>query len=126
MERKVVLIVDDEENICTLLKDVFERSGFTVYTALSGQDALALFKKHKPPVCIIDIHMPFSDFDGIELLTKIKEIDKKTICAMVTRIDDNESVDKAVRLGAEEYLIKPVRIEMLKQLVERLKTEDYY
>lgn len=125
MEKKTVLIVDDEENICLLFKDIFEREGFIVYTAASGQEAMELFKKFKPQACIIDVHMPFSDFDGIEVLRRVKEVDKKTICTMVTRVDDAEVMSNAAYLGAEEYLIKPVRLEMLQKLVERLKTADY-
>jgi len=126
MDKKTVLIVDDEENICLLFKDIFERESFMVYTAASGQEAMELFNKFKPQACIIDVHMPFSEFDGIEVLKRIKEIDKKTICTMVTRIDDVEVMNKAADLGAEEYLIKPVRLEMLQKLVERLKTAEYY
>jgi len=126
MDKKTVLIVDDEENICLLFKDIFERESFMVYTAASGQEAMELFNKFKPQACIIDVHLPFSEFDGIEVLKRIKEIDKKTICTMVTRIDDVEVMNKAADLGAEEYLIKPVRLEMLQKLVERLKTAEYY
>lgn len=125
MERNSVLIVDDEENICILLKDVFERSGYQVYTAMSGQDALELFKKHKPNACIIDIHMPFSEFDGIELLKKVKAIDKNTACIMITRIDDPDKINEAASLGANEYLVKPVRMEKLKELADQLKTKEY-
>ncbi len=124
MEKKTVLIVDDEENICLLFKDIFEREGFTVHTAASGPEAVELFKKFKPQACIIDVHMPFSEFDGIEVLRRIKEIDKKTICTMVTRVDDTEVMNNAAYLGAEEYLVKPVRLEMLQKLVERLKTAE--
>jgi DNA-binding NtrC family response regulator len=126
MDKKTVLIVDDEENIRLLFQDIFEREGFTVYAAASGQEAMELFQKFKPQACIIDVHMPFSEFDGIEVLKRIKDLEKKTICTMVTRIDDAEIMNKAAYLGAEEYLIKPVRLEMLQKLVERLKTTEYY
>jgi DNA-binding response OmpR family regulator len=121
MERKKVLIVDDEENICIFLKDIFERNGFEAYTATSGQDAVAIFNKDRPHVCIIDIHMPFSEFDGIETLRRVKAIDKKTFCAMVTRIDDPDKIAAAAEAGADEYLVKPVRMEKLKELIEKLK-----
>lgn len=121
MENKKVLIVDDEENICIFFKDIFERSGFTVYTAISGQDAMAIFKENKPQICIIDIHMPFSEFDGIEVLRRVKAIDKTTFCAMITRIDDPDKIAEAASLGAEQYLVKPTRIEKIKELVEKLK-----
>jgi YesN/AraC family two-component response regulator len=92
---------------------------------MSGQDALELFKKYKPHACLIDIHMPFSEFDGLEVLKRVKAIDKSTICAMVTRIDESDAIAKAAELGAEEYLVKPVRIEKLKELAERIKTKEY-
>jgi DNA-binding response OmpR family regulator len=69
--------------------------------------------------------MPFSEFDGLEELKRVKAIDKSTICAMVTRIDESDAIAKAAELGAEEYLVKPVRIEKLKELAERIKTKEY-
>jgi len=122
MEKKKVLVVDDEENICIFLKDILARAGFEVYTALSGPQAMDIFKEHQPHACLIDVHMPFSEYDGIEVLRRIKELDKKTNCVMITRIDDDEKITQAAALGAQEYLIKPVRLEKLKELVESLKT----
>ncbi|MEI8349200.1 MAG: response regulator [Candidatus Omnitrophota bacterium] len=123
MEKRRILVVDDEEDICIFLKDILARVGFEVYTALSGQQAMEIFKKYKPHACIIDVHMPFSEYDGIEVLRRIKELDKKTNCVMITRIDDDEKITEAASLGAQEYLIKPVRLEKLKELAESLKAD---
>jgi len=121
MEEKKVLVVDDEENITIAISDLFELANFKVFKALTGEDALKIFEKERPHIAIIDVHMPFSEFDGIELLRRIKNIDKTTTCVMITRIDDKEKIDEAKRLGAEEYLIKPISLEETKALIERLK-----
>ncbi|MEI8348517.1 MAG: response regulator [Candidatus Omnitrophota bacterium] len=121
MDRKKVLIVDDEENVCLFMKDIFERSGLKAFTALSGEDAMATFSKQKPEVCIIDIHMPFSEFDGMEVLRRVKDINQKTVCVVISRIDDKEKIKKAMLLGTEQYLLKPVSVEEIKDLIEHLR-----
>jgi len=121
MEEKKVLVVDDEENITIAISDLFELAKFKVFKALSAEDALKIFERGKPQIAIIDVHMPFSEFDGIELLRRIKNIDKTTRCVMITRIDDKEKIDEAKKLGVEEYLIKPISLEEVKTLIEKLK-----
>jgi len=121
MNRRKVLIVDDEENVCLFMKDIFERSGLRVFTASNGQDAMAIFAQQKPEVCIIDIHMPFSEFDGMEVLRRIKAIDQKTMCVVVSRIDDKVTMRKAMSLGTEQYFLKPVGIEEMRGLVDHVK-----
>jgi len=121
MDKKKVLIVDDEENVCLFMKDIFERGGLETFTALSGQDAMAIFAKHKPEVCIIDIHMPFSEFDGMEVIRRVKNINNKTVCIVVSRIDDKDKISAAMALGTEKYLLKPVSVGEMIGLIGRLK-----
>ena len=68
--------------------------------------------------------MPYSEFDGLEILKRVKGLNKKTLCVMATRIDDNDKMNKAAFLGAEQYLIKPLSMEKIKDLIERLKKEE--
>lgn len=121
MEKKKILIVDDEEDICIFMKDIMEREGFTVFTALNGTEAMDVFDKENPDICIIDVHMPYSEFNGIEVLKRVKAKEKKTLCVIVTRIDDHKTMDEASYLGAEQYLIKPLSVEKIKDLIARLK-----
>lgn len=65
--------------------------------------------------------MPFSEFDGIELLRRIKNITPETLCIMITRIDDKESIQQSFKLGVQEYLVKPLSLEEMTKLIERLK-----
>jgi two-component system response regulator (stage 0 sporulation protein F) len=120
MSGKKVLIVDDEEGIAQFMKDMFERKGCKAFTATDTEAALEIFKRDAPDVCILDVHMPFSKFDGIELLRKIKDIDKNPVCVMISRIDDIEKVNEAKRLGASKYLFKPLEIEALHGLINTL------
>ena len=124
MAKKKILVVDDEEDICIFIKDILEREGFKVFIALGGTEAMEIFNKEKPQICLIDIHMPYSEFDGLEVLKRVKELNKKTLCVMATRIDQSDKMNKAAYLGAEQYLIKPLSIEKIKDLIERLKQEE--
>ena len=124
MAKKRVLVIDDEEDICIFIKDILEREGFKVFTALGGAEAMDIFNKEKPQICLIDIHMPYSEFDGLEILKRVKGLNKKTLCVMATRIDDNDKMNKAAFLGAEQYLIKPLSMEKIKDLIKRLKEEE--
>lgn len=116
---KKILIIDDEENICIFIKDFWQRKGAEVFSACSSEEAVKIFEKERPQICVIDIHMPFSGFNGLEVLRRIKSIDKTVVCIMVTRVDDTWHQKEVARFGAEEYLIKPVEIEQLEKIIEK-------
>ena len=120
MSKKKVLIVDDEEGICDFMKDMFERKSCQAFISLDTEEALDIFKREKPHVCIIDVHMPFSKFDGVELLRKIREIDKEAKCVIISRIDDSNKVEEAKSLGVYKYIFKPSSPEEIEKLVEEL------
>lgn len=117
-----MLVVDDEEDILIETKDIFEKKGFIVFTAPDADCALDIFRKERPPVCLLDIHMPKSRLDGIGVLDEIRRIDKKSYCIMLTRITDKDKVENAKRLGANRYVLKPLDYsELLKLIDEAVK-----
>lgn len=118
---KKVLLIEDEADISIFVKDFLERYDLQVFAALSGEEAILIFDKEKPEICFIDIHMPFSEFDGIEVLRRIKQKEKNTVCVMITRIDDEIKIKEAQTLGTLDYLIKPISLEKIKKLVEKIK-----
>ena len=97
-----VLVVDDEEDICVFMDDMISRKGFKVFTALSGEDALDIYEKHRPQAAIIDVHMPFSKFDGIELIRRMKAIDDSVHCVIISRVEDASAKEEA----ADKMLIE--------------------
>lgn len=106
-----VLVVDDEEDITYFTTKILEREGFRPFQALDGGRALEIFYREKPQICIIDVHLGYSKIDGMEVLEKIKETDKAVECIMITRITDEDTIDKAKKLGVKEYLLKPIANE---------------
>lgn len=117
-----MLVVDDEEDILIETKDIFEKKGFIVFTAPDADCALDIFRKERPQICLLDIHMPKSRLDGIGVLDEIRRIDKKSYCIMLTRITDKDKVENAKRLGANRYVLKPLDYsELLKLIDEAVK-----
>ncbi len=122
IERKLkILLVDDEETIVSGLKKFLESKGHQVTTSLRGKEGLRLFKKDKFELVLSDITMP--DMDGIELIKKIKEQDQKTKVIVITGHIMREMEEKAKEAGADEFLIKPFKNEVLCLAISKLMTE---
>lgn len=116
-----ILVVDDEEDILTVTKDIFEKKGFIAFIAPDSDKALEIFQKEKPQVCLLDIHMPKSRLDGIGILEKIRQVDKSCYCIMLTRISEKDKVDDAKRLGANHYVLKPLEYSDLLKLIDEAR-----
>lgn len=121
MNQLKLLIVDDEPAIVELTKRYYEKRDFLTFGATDGVAAVEIFQKERPEVNLIDIHMPFSTIDGIEVLKRIKDIDKNANCIMATRIHDEDSIQRAKEMGAKYYIIKPFEAEALDKCIEEIK-----
>lgn len=115
-----LLVVDDEPTIVEYIQKIYERKGAITFGATDGVTAIEIFKNQKPQVNLIDIHMPFSPLDGIEVLQRIREIDKNVICIMISRITDKNKVEDAKKYGADAYLLKPFGLEELDRVINEL------
>ncbi|NQT22999.1 MAG: response regulator [Candidatus Omnitrophica bacterium] len=115
-----ILVVDDEEGIVDYTVKTYAMKGFTTFSATDGITAVEIFRKERPLVTLIDVHMPFSPIDGIETLRRIKEIDKKAVCIMVTRIAEKKEVETAKEYGASAYLVKPCEMDDLDKVIEEV------
>lgn len=129
MSQLKLLIVDDEEGIVDYTKKIYSRKGFIAFGATDGIEAVRLFVRERPDISLIDVHMPYSPIDGIETLKRIKEIDKNSVCIMVTRITEKEKVEQARSLGASAYVLKPLELEELDKVIQEaakinLKNQD--
>lgn len=113
---KKLLVVDDERDICDFVQSFFQERGYTVLTALSGEDALLVIKNDKPDLVLLDIKM--KGMDGIAALKHIRDLDKQVKVVMVTALEDQERMDEACRLGACEYITKPLVLDSLENAVE--------
>ena len=110
-----ILVVDDEIEVVRLLKDFLTSKGYEVHTALNGAEAIALVKEVKPDIVLLDIIMP--GMGGIDTLKEIKKIDPTTAVIMVTALIDEELANRAVKLGAFDYITKPINIDYLETCV---------
>src|SRR3989338_3880288 len=106
-----LLIVDDEVEICDFLKSFFEERNYEVKTASSGQAALAAVEQFKPQVILLDIKMPV--MDGIQVLGEVKKKYPRTKVIMVTALETRDKIEECLRLGADNYITKPLSLEYL-------------
>ncbi len=112
-----VMVVDDEENIREVLSNYLQSMNYEVETAEDGQDALDKFKKGDFDLIISDLLMP--NIDGLELLKRIREIDKEVIFLMITGYPSIETAVEAIKKGAYDYITKPFHMEDVKLRIER-------
>ena len=114
MNRKI-LVVDDEPDVCEVISQYFDRRGYDVGIASNGEEALSKVLTERPKLILLDIRMP--GMDGIECLRRIKKLDKEVIVIMVTCVDEIEAAKKALRLGATDYITKPLGFNALETAI---------
>lgn len=116
MENKPkILIVDDEENICELVRLYIEKEGFDAIIANDGQEAVAKFNKEKPDLILLDIMLPIKD--GWQVCREIRAQSKVPIIMLTAK---GETFDKVLglELGADDYVVKPFEA---KELIARIR-----
>jgi DNA-binding NtrC family response regulator len=106
-----VLIIDDEKHLAQFTARFLQSKGFAAFIALDAQSGLASFKKLRPELVLLDLGLP--DGSGTELLTAIKDCDPETAIIVVTGNTSTRSAATHVRLGADDYLTKPIDLEEL-------------
>jgi DNA-binding response OmpR family regulator len=112
-----VLIVDDEDNIRTLIQTMLKQEGRHVALAAKGKDAIATFKKERPHLTILDIDMP--DIDGLTVLREIRAIDQ----VIIFTGGDSPTVEREARaLGVTDFLQKGFAIPSIAELQSRGST----
>ena len=99
-----ILIVDDDQNICELLRLYIEKEGFETIIANDGMTAVKLFQKENPKLVILDIMLP--ELDGLEVLKKIRKVSN---CPVIMLTAKGETFDRVLglELGADDYVTKP-------------------
>ncbi len=122
-----ILIADTEFDLTTLLELRLVKEGFGVVIARSGEEALERAKKEKPSLIITEVNLP--GIDGLEFISELKkdEETKSIPFVFLSRRDDSQIVTKALELGAEDYITKPVKVDVfcakIKTMLARLKEE---
>ncbi len=103
---KSVLIIDDDPLIRKTLSSHLAKQGFEVYLAEDGDEGIQKFAEFRPELVLLDVRLP--GLDGIEVLRRIKERNKKAYVLVMTAFDDMKTTVEAIKLGAFEYLVKPL------------------
>lgn len=105
-----ILIIDDDKELCALMKKCVEQEGFSATAAHGGYEGLYLLQENKDPcsLVILDVMMP--DLDGFQVLHKIREISNVPVLMLTAKNDEKDKVC-GLELGADDYLTKPFGIK---------------
>jgi two-component system alkaline phosphatase synthesis response regulator PhoP len=123
-----ILLVDDEQDILEIVGYNLTQEGYKIVTASNGKEAIAVAKKERPQLIIMDVMMP--EMDGMEACEKIREIPelKDTIITFLTARSEDYSQVAGFEVGADDYIAKPIKPKLLvskvKGLLRRLKDEE--
>lgn len=116
-----ILIVDDEEAQRSLLAGFLEKKEYAVATAASGKEAVEKNRTQGYDLVILDLKMP--EIDGIDTMREMKKIDPSTYFIILTGYGTVETAVEAMKLGAYDYLAKPVNLDELELIIERIYEE---
>ncbi|WP_321531166.1 sigma-54 dependent transcriptional regulator [uncultured Desulfuromonas sp.] len=116
-KRCSILLIDDDEQSCATLGLLLKKSGYTVETAHSGEEGLALLPKHPFEIVITDLRLP--GMDGLEILKRVKEHNTETNVILVTGNSSAESAVTAMKYGAFDYITKPLNFDKLKVILDK-------
>lgn len=111
-----ILLVDDSRTIRNIQKNVLAQIGYSdVVEAADGLEALNQIAEHKPELVLVDWNMP--NMDGITLVRKIRETDRKLPLVMVTTEAEKSRVLEAIKAGVNNYVVKPFTAETLSEKI---------
>lgn len=119
----VIFIVDDEEIMRNLLADVLKDEGYIVYPLTDGDSALKKIAEIKVDIVMTDIRM--KGINGLELLRKIKELNPDIDVIVMTGYTSIQTAVESIKLGAIDYLTKPLNIDQIKLIVEKSIEQRY-
>jgi len=115
---KQILLVEDDDNFGTVLRDYLQLNGYNVVLTRNGLEGFEKFKKNEFDICILDVMMPYKD--GFTLAKEIRSKDKTTPIVFLTAKSMKEDVLKGYKIGADDYLTKPFDSEILLKKLEVL------
>jgi DNA-binding NtrC family response regulator len=113
-----IVVIDDEANAVAALTTLLREDGYEVEGAHEAQTGLALLERIDADVVLTDLRMP--GMDGLELLAKVKQLRPETMVVMMTAYGTVKTAVKAMKMGAEDYLSKPVDVEEVELVLQRV------
>ena len=127
MQETKILIVDDEEKNIKLLKGILASEGYQLNGALNGEEALKKVAAIGPDLILLDIMMP--GMDGFEVCKRLKQDESTQMIpiVMVTALDEKEYSTRAMKVGADDFLTKPVdHTELIVRVKSLLRIKTYH
>ena len=112
-----LLVVDDEASILLAFRKAFREPDVTVLTAETAARGLEIARQRQPDVIVLDVHLP--DMLGLEMLRRLRELDARSPVVFITGRSTTDTAIEAMKLGAYEYLLKPLELSALRQVIER-------
>jgi len=112
---KRILVVDDEKAVRDMLVKCLTKKGYKVITAQNGEEAIEKVAEERPHIVLLDIIMP--GIGGKEALKEIREIDKEVGIVMITAVHDDKEGNECLKLGAYDYITKPLSLDYLETVL---------
>jgi CheY-like chemotaxis protein len=121
----LILIVDDDDLVRSILCEKVQQDGYQVMTARNGAEALISYQEIQPDLVLMDGVMP--EMDGFECCEQLQQLPggDLTPVLMITGLDDSESLDRAYAVGAADYITKPIHWAVLRQRVKRVLNQSH-
>jgi two-component system chemotaxis response regulator CheY len=112
-----IMIVDDSLFMRNHLNKLLTKNGYDTISAENGEQALSNYRQDRPDAVLMDIMMPRKD--GLEALSEIRQIDPQARVIMLTALDQEVAVTRAIHLGAKDFLVKPTSPDRLLDALQR-------
>lgn len=121
-----ILVVDDNEQLSSMLKDVLESWGYTALTSTEGRSCLETARLEQPDIILLDIMLP--GLSGYEVCSELKRDSRTCSIAviMMTALEDMESRIHGYKVGADNFLVKPINYNEVKAIIEKLLKDKLY
>jgi DNA-binding response OmpR family regulator len=116
-----VLYIEDDEDIQSIYIDILKEYANEVYCANDGEEGYEAYLTYKPDIILLDINMP--KIDGLTLAKKIRNIDKNVKIIITTAYGEQENLLKAIELYLIKYILKPIKIDMLREALSKAVEE---
>ncbi len=121
MEQKTIIIVDDDPPVREIMSEIIMSLGYHCLEATNGLEALEVINNNEFDIIITDIHMP--GLNGLDLMTKVREITPESPFIVITGYYEDYSYDKIIQTGASDYIKKPFTIAEFEKKITRILVE---
>jgi DNA-binding NtrC family response regulator len=112
-----ILIVEDDKLVRQTLASQLAKKGFDIAVAETGEEAVRAFAEGGPDLVLLDVRLP--DIDGLEVLRRLRERSRRAVILVMTAFDDMKTTVEAIKLGAFEYLVKPLNATELELAIDK-------